>query len=403
MRVPLALAFLLLAGALAGCSSLGSDGPTVATARDWQSVADHAAHKWAEDAVLMSASASELDDAARAELDGQMDEAREEIDEMRKDGDIPEDAEAEIKASFDLAQIVIDTPDPKVGDGKSTLWGYVYAAASRPDELDFVAVAHGDVVYHDDDDGFVDEFDVDVGRPLGNWSVDSSEAAAAASLGSEDFVAVCGLTNLLVNFHLTEGEGATLWSVWAAAGEAEGDLDEASVAIDAATGSIIKDQAIEDVIQVLQQEAGEEGGSFFLGVDTTQGTGFKVVQQGHAQLAFEIQMFPAPVQPVTVTITDPNGTVTQLTLQQGQSPNRAETQALLDMVPIGTYDIEIRDPIATLDQWQFSWCTDGTPLDEDEGGDAPACALLDQSGGSEANPRGETLSRLHRWVAPWES
>ncbi len=408
MRVLVTLA--LLASLLSGCTVLGSDGPTVATAADWQPVADRAARAWAEDATLVGISGGELDDRARAEFGDELADAREEYEEERAEAkaegdeeDMEEFDEAaeQVDLFFDLAQVVVDTPDDKVGDGRATVWMYSYVAESAGAEY-FVAVAHGDAVLKksSEDMGGFDDFGSHDAEPLGDWSIDSDEAADAAALGDPDYARLCGETNVASSVNLVAGEDGPVWSVGIEAYEFEGDEpDEAYLAIDANDGSILKDEAVvvEDAVDVVLQELGRDDGTFLASVATSSESIFDVLDGRHLELAVEASISPAPAQPVTATITDPMGTQTVLTLGLEANPGRATQSVVLSVVPNGTYSVQFDVPLSVFSSWRMSWCTDGTPEDYDDSFEVPACLLLSQSGGD----GGETLSPAPRWARAW--
>ena len=404
------LTAILVASLLAGCAAPGSDGPALGTAADWQKPADKAARAWAEDAVLVSASASELDDANRADLAEMVDEGREELAGQR--GDVnEEDLDEEDRADFesgvkaaedflDLADLVARTPDPSIGDGKASMWAYTYGSESEGATF-FVAVARGRVMLDTGDDEMPGFGSGGAGEALGNWSVDSDAAAAAAALDDADFARLRDAGNVAANYQLSQGARGAVWAVGIESYDEDGDLDEsASLAVDAADGSILKDdEVVAEAIDVLGQEAGEERGAFAANVQARQERLFDVLDGRHQSLAFEVQMQPAPVQPVTVTLVDPLGMKTTLTLSNAQSPFAASGSAVLAAVPNGTYQVELSVPLGLYSQWRYTWCTDGTPLDDEDA--YASCALVVQSGDGSTGARGETLSRWLRWAGAW--
>lgn len=391
----------LVASLLAGCTVPGSDGPALATAGDWQPAADRAAKAWAEDAVLVSIAGSELDDANRAELARMVDEGREELAEQR--GEVnEEDLEGEDRAGFesgmeaaeeflDLADRVASTPDPTIGDGKASMWAYAYASASEDGGF-FVAVARGRAVLDTGDDVYGDSgFGFDDDATLGNWSVDSDSAAEAAALDNADYARLCGGSNVAANYELSQGARGAVWAVGVEAYDEDGDADESVyLAVDAMDGSIVQDDVVvAQVIDVMRQEAGEDRGAFAANVQARQERLFDVLDGRHQSLAFEVQMQPAPVQPVTVTLVDPLGMKTTLTLSGGQNPLAASASVVLAAVPNGTYQVEFSVPLGLYSQWRSTWCTDGTPLDDEDA--YASCALVVQSG--------DSLAARARW--PW--
>ena len=394
------LAALLLSSLLAGCSgAAGSDGPALASAADWEAAARGAASAWAEDAYLVGIESGELDDAARAELAAELEEARQELEQARAEGE--EDGSGADLATLErllaMAQRVADTPDPDIGDGLASVWTYTYAARSELGDAFFVAVARGEVLFaqsESDLGGFGG--DDSSAAAVGEWSVDSDDAASAAALGDADYARLRGAPQTASYASLSAGADGPVWSLGIESDSDEGE--SASLAVDANDGSIVRDAAVaQPVIDVVEQEVGESQGSFIAAVAAAQTLRFDVLDGRHLELAIEAAMFPPPAQPITATLTDPLGAQTVLTLQLGADPRRVEDNAVLSVVPNGTYELRFDVPLSPFATWRMSWCTDGTPVDYEDAFEVQACQLLAQSGGS----GGETLSRSFRWAGAW--
>lgn len=406
----LLLVAALLVSLLSGCTALGS-GPDVMTAKQALGPADRAAQRWADDAILLDASASELDDEARREARDEFQDQMEELKEARDDGEISDDLYRNITEFFQAIDVVLDIHDGDIGDGRASMWGFSYVSQSAQDVY-MVAVARGEVVYkgemsrlEEDDEDF--DFGEFLEEPaLGDWSVDSDEASAAASL-DEDYKRICGGTNVMAFLSLTTGEAGPVWYVGAASqGGDEQEDDFVFLAVDATTGSLIVDETVvpDPVQDILYQESGVVDGQFLGAVQTSMGGTFDVQDDGHLGMSLHARVQPPPLQPVTITVTDPEGRETTLTLQRGVAPFVALADAFVDAAPRGSYDVQVETSVSLRDDWSLYWCTDGLPMDESDLQN-PACEVFYEGGaasGGADGPRAETLSRFARWLGAWQ-
>ncbi|MEK6976202.1 MAG: hypothetical protein AABY18_07660 [Candidatus Thermoplasmatota archaeon] len=401
----LLLVLVIVGSLLSGCTT-GSDGPTLATARQAQGPADRAAESWADDATLVGASAFELDDAARKETGDELDEGRDAVRKAHDEGDLPDDEYEEAMDLFRVFDRVVSVNDDAPGDGRAAVWFFTYVSAAAPDTQYGVAVAKGSAVYTKEDGEAADEFDLeDATEAIGDWSVDSDDAADAAALGNADYPRLCASANVVAYSALAQGKNGPVWYIGAELQDSEGEeVDEVFLAVDAVTGSLVQDEVIE-VIQSLYQESGVLDGTFTGTVAETQRGTFEVVDDRHLQYAVDVIVQPPPVQPMTVTITDPLGVATKITVERGQAPFVALGEALVDGAPVGTYDVALEMPVAVRHDWQVSWCTDGAPGDQDDL-DNRACRAFEGTSSGNAPVRaglaGETLSGLDRWLGAWD-
>lgn len=393
---------VMLCSLLSGCSTIGSsDGPALATARQAQGPADRAAANWAEDAVLAGAGAFEMDDEARREARDELDDELEEIREARDDGELEDDEYDNLTAMFDLFGRVVDTPDAAPGDGRAALWFFAYY--SPADDTHYgVGVARGKVVYTEESSEVAEEFDLeDAYEDLGEWAVDSNDASAAAALGNADFTPLCEATNVISVSTLAQGDDGPVWYIGVERQDGEGDgPDEVALAVDAATGALVQDEVIE-AVQVLYQEGGQSSQNVAGSAQTTFGTQFEVGSDGHLALAVDVVVSPA-AQPVHVVVTDAAGAAHEFDVSMGPNPFNGQESILVEQVPVGVWMVEVEIGLPVTAQVSVSWCTDGEATSE--GDFRPrACSVIDdfEAGGGGADARGETLSRLHRWLAVW--
>lgn len=405
MRILLAL--VLLGSLLSGCTAMGS-GPDLMTAKQALVPAERAAERWADDAVLLDAESQELDDEARREARDEFDDDMEELREARDDGDLSESDYDNITRLLDAIDLVLDVHDGDVGDGRASLWGFTFSSESEQDVY-MVAVGEGRVVYKESMRALFggDEFDWDdfMGEDaLGEWRVDSDEATAAANL-DEDYQRICGSRNVVSFMSLSQGEEGPVWNLGASSetGGEDDDGDYTSLSVDAVNGSLIVDESdvFDPFEDLLFQESGRVEGAFQAGVDVTQAGEFLVGDDRHLKLALHARVQPPPLQPVTITVTDPEGRETQMTLERGAAPFVALADALIDGVPVGTYAVEVNAQLALSHDWTLYWCTDGAPVDQDDL-DNPACEQVMSPGGGDVAPRAETLSRMARWLGAWQ-
>lgn len=418
MRPTLAVILLLAtAPLLAGCTAVtgGDDGPALATAQQAQPAADRAAKAWAEDAQLYGASAIELDREARREAADDLADSREEIDEARADGDLEDEEVEQIERMLDVYERIVRADGDLPGDGRAAVWFFVYAAPSMPDPF-MVAVHRGHSILQGSEEFMLDEADADdLGEPLGEWKVDSDDATDAARLGSPDFQTLCGSANVVAFTNLGQGADGPVWYIGAESDNDELELDEVFLAVDAINGSMVLDEVDTplDDVETLYREAGFELGSFAMAAPRTDSYKFEVRQDGHARIAYAVSVSGLPVDPVTFTITDPNGNQSLITVSMQED----EATLLVEGAPAGSYDLEVTATLAPYADWDFGFCTDGVDDLDDMPFIEDACDLIDDSydaaAGGEATaarpapalgkglPWGETLSPLGLSFAPW--
>lgn len=402
------LVVLMMLGSLvSGCADLGG-GPDLMTAKQAIGPADRAAARWADDAVLLNANANEFDDEARREAADEFADEKEELKEALDDGDITQAEYDNITEFYDAIDAVLDIHDGDVGDGRASMWGFTYYSESEQDGY-MVAIMHGEVVYRKSiqalwgDDFGIEDFIED---EVGTWDVDSDEAADVASL-DEDYQRICGGSNVLSFMSLVAGETGPVWSMGAMtqSGDDEDD-DFAFLAVDAINGSLIVDDSVvlDPVQDILFQESGVADGQFVAAVQTSQTSAFEVVSDQHVVMSLHARVQPPPVQPVTITVTDPTGRETTLTIERGEAPFVALADAQVDTAPQGTYTVEAVTPLSVRDDWSLYWCTDGMPVDQDDV-ENPACVAINEGSGTGASARAaalpETLSFIGAWLQPW--
>lgn len=406
----LLLVLVLMGSLLSGCTALG-DGPDLMTAKQAVRPADRAAENWADDAILMDAETQELDDEARREARDEIADEREELREARDDGDISESDYDNLTELFDVFSIVVEVNDDDVGDGRASLWAFTYQSESKQDAY-LVAVGHGKVVYKESMRSLFggDEFDFEdflEDEQLGEWRVDSDEASTAARL-NEDYARICGGSNVVSFMSLNQDDGLPVWSIGVSTqGSGDEQDDFAYLAVDAVNGSLIVAETVvpddfEDVEDLLFQEGGQMEGDIIGSAQFTTSEAFEVMSDGHALLAVEVSVSPATPQPIHVTVTDPEGASSEFDVAMTTSPFSARQHVLIESVPTGVYSVELEVPLSLASSYTVSWCTDGIPTAE--GDFRPrACTIIDDAveDGGGAGARGETLSRLHRWLAVW--
>lgn len=403
MRV--AVALLLVASLLPGCtSSGGGSGPLLVTARAAQPAADHDAVSWSDDAVLHSVSAVEMDAAARKDAAGDLQEARDKIDQAHADGDLDDEAYGEAKGLLDAFALVTQADGDVPGDGKAAVWFFLYDSPSKGEPF-AVGVSRGHVVLDGSGDlvvaGARSSHDAD---PLDAWTLDSDDAAAAAGLGSADYASVCGGTNVVAFTSLAQQGDQPTW--FFSARNTGDDLGaEASLAVSALNGSLVQDPGAEpalDQVEQLWQESGQDEGNILLGTGTTQTSAFEVRIANHTRLAFLANANGIDPQPMTFTVTDPEGTRTDVAIPFG----RSRESVVLAAVPRGTYQVEVSSQLTPFANWAYAWCADGAVQSEPDPFEQQACDALDGDGGGVERPQplaswGETLSRLAPWVRAW--
>lgn len=409
MRLLLALA--VVATALAGCNAL-ADGPELQSARQALPAAERAAQRWSDDAVLVGASAFELDADGRREMRDELADAREEIDEAYRQDELNKSERDEILRAFRVYDRIAGADSDKPGDGRAAAWFFAYLSPSK-DVVLAVAVAGGRVVFEEDGEDAGDDFDLDDVEPVGEWGIDSTAAAEAAGIGDADYRSLCDASNVMSFQQLTVDDGRAVWFVGVQAmGETDGPED-AYVAVDAVDGSLVQDaiDLPDEFADLLLAESGVVDGDFLLTVETTATATFEVEDDRHEAMAAWVSLSPAPLQPVTVTITDPEGTATGFTFtpQPGSVGFTVQQDGLLPAAPAGEYRIDVSTGLAPRQEWVVMWCTDGVPVDEDDVENSACLALWEQqqedgdgdSPAGGARLGGETLSRVHRWLGAW--
>jgi hypothetical protein len=339
-----------------------------------------------------------MDAAARAEADDELSDEREELDEALADGDMDADEHRDAMTYLDTLAIVTGADGDIPGDGLAAVWFFVYYSPEQADPF-LAAVSRGHVVLDGSDSDLADHADLgDLGSPLGDWMVDSDDAAAAAALGSDDYKGLCAGSNVMAFTTLSFQDNAPVWLLGVESQDDDGG--EAFLAVSALNGSLVQDQVDTpaDVVMTLWQESGEDAGNVVAGAAQTQTTSFNVQLDGHAGLAFLAGANGVLVQPMTFAVIDPAGTRTETTL----SVDHNEGSFVLGSVPKGTYQVEVTSALAPFASWRIAFCTDGAEQEEPEGYAADACdALEEATGGLDATLTGETLSRLAPWVRAW--
>lgn len=407
----LLLALMVVCSVLSGCTTVGGsgDGPTFVTAREAQPAADRAALRWADDAVLAGASAFEMDAEARREARDELDDAREELREARDDGDIEADEYRNITDLLDVFDRIVDARDDAPGDGRAVVWFFTYYSEMEEEQYG-LAVSKGKVVYTEDHGEAADEFDLDgTDEGLGEWVVDSSDAAEAANLGDPDYGPLCAAKNIITYSTLAQGEDGAVWYVGVEKQDddrnddedEEDGPDEVYLAVDASTGALVQDEVLEEV-QQLFQESGYTSGALAAMVQTSFSEFFEVQQDGHRSIAVEAYVNPAPPQPVLFTLIDPAGNRTELQLALGNPPTTTYVReyVLIETgAPAGVYAVEVDVELSAYSSYYISWCTDGIPITEGPFQESSCDYILQPEDGMDGT--GETLSRFHRWLAAW--
>lgn len=390
----LLLVAALLASSLAGCADLGStDGPALASAQQALGPADRAAEQWDAGAQLLGASAIEMDEQARQEAKDELDEEFDGLREEHDDGDLSDEEYAELTQLFDSFRRIVETPDSAPGDGRAAVWYFVYLNGAGT-SLYTIAVSQGKVLLGQQDGDAAEEFGGDgFYGVLADWRIDSDDAAEAGQLANPEYSMLCDADNIVAFSSLMQGETGPVWFIGAER-QADGTPDEAFFAVDANTGSLVQDEVTDVIDDLVFQESGMDDGRFTGAAQAGMTVPFEIEDDRHMALAVHMSVSPAPLQPVEVTVTDPQGMQGSFTIVAGEAPFFAEGSVFMASPP-GTYEVRIEVPLALTMSYDLSWCTDGVPTSEGEF-QPPACSLMEGTATG-----GETLSRLGSWVLPW--
>lgn len=227
----IALGLALAATALSGCIQNPdwlNNASAEVSALENKGLADDAAAAWSEDAVLVGAMAFELSEAPDPRIDS----------------------------------------DPDPGNGLAPAWWYVYCDASMaqmsaegeasshsgysddggssmsrmesmPMLRAFKVTSDGEVSSEKDAEAFASGFDHEMVTPMGEWTVDSDEALAAAKT-DESFAKVAQGFNASVVEGIANYEGETAW--WVSAMSADGFV---VATVDALTGELTHVESID--------------------------------------------------------------------------------------------------------------------------------------------------------------
>lgn len=389
------LGVFLFVSILAGCTGPGSAAAaSLTTAQEALVPAQRVAEAWSPDAVLFGASALELDEEARAEFQSDAKEERDDLESAYEDGEVSKDYYENHSAVLEIFQRIAATSDDAPGDGRAAVWVFLYLNGAADATLS-VAVAQGDVFFQSEGEEALAAFALDGGiEPVGEWLIDSDDAAEAGKLANPDYALLCDAKDVLMTSNLVRGEEGPVWLIGAqrqTPGEAP---REAYLAVDAATGSLVQDEVVA-IEEALYQEAGREGAQT-LGAPATADVEFEIEDERHLQLAVHLAVSPAPVQEVRVTVTDPLGATNSFSVVAGQAPFFAENSVVLTSPP-GVYTVHVETAVAVRLDYEVTWCTDGIPTSQ--GDFRPrACDVLPET----ADPSGgEMLSRLAHSVRPW--
>lgn len=389
------VAAFLVVGFFAGCAGPGADDAApLATAREAIAVADRAARAWNAGASLFGASAFELDESSRTEFEADLKEERDDLEAAYERKDISKDDYDNISALLGIYQRIVDTPDKAPGDGRAPVWVFTYLDGEATMSFT-VAVARGEAFYRSSDEEVLAEFNLDSGvMPVGDWAIDSDDAAEAGKLANPDYAVLCAAKDILAFSTLVHGEDGPVWLIGAERQVPGESPSEAYLAVDAATGSLVQDEVVA-VEEALYQEAGRSGDNTF-GAPATADVEFEIEDERHLQMAVLLAVSPAPVQEVRVTVMDPLGAATSFSVVAGEAPFFAENAVLLAGTA-GLYRVHVETAAAVRLDYEVSWCTDGIPTSQ--GDFVPrACGALPES---QTPPGGETLSRLASSVRAW--
>ena len=371
---------LLVVPLLAGCAGVeigGDDPDTPRTAQQAAGPAQRAADAWSDDAQLVSAAAFELGRDARVEAADEVTDWQEEVVEAKAEGEIEDEEYADAMAITDLYLRAFRADDDAVGDGAAPVWFFTFLSPAQESFL-AVAVAGDRVVFQDED---VDDFESDFEfEALGDWPVDSDDAAEAAGLADEGYDALRTDANATYFHALEQGEDGPVWGMGVDLYDGDGDAG-AFVLLSAVDASLIVDSDVVPDDVYLPQEFGFDSGTFMASVQTTQGSSFEVQVEGHLELAVEVAVSPPPLQPIVVTVTDPLGAAYDFTVQFSPSFT-ARGFTTLDLVTPGLYDVQMRVGASAYSGWDLSWCTDGVPGADGEFL-ADACSHIDNLGADE--------------------
>lgn len=385
------LGLLLLVSILSGCTGPGPQDSSLLTARQAFGPATRAAEDWDAGAVLFGASALELDDAARLEMKADLEEQRANLQTARADDEVSEDEYDTASAFLGVFERVAATPDDAPGDGRAPVWVFAYLNEAADAGLT-LAVANDDVFFSTEDQAAMARFALDGGLlPVGEWSIDSDDAAEAGKLANPDYALLCTAQDIVASSTLVHGEKGPVWLIGAQRQTAGQTPKEAYLAVDAATGSLVQDEVVA-IEEQLYQESGRTPGTL-LGAQVSADHEFEIENDGHAQMAVHLAVSPAPAQEVRLTVTDPLGATQSFTVVVGEAPFFAQNSVLLASPP-GLYQVHLETLVATRLDYEVSWCTDGIPTSQGDFRPRACDALPDPSGG-------ETLSRLASSVWPW--
>lgn len=208
-HAPLAilLAMLVAAPAFSGCL-----GTAQATAGDQASTAEDRASQWSENPRMIQAVGVEGDfGSAFGGYEGDADEEASYWDRARE--------------------------DPEVGDGRTEIWVYRFLSDQDPDTVFTVVVdKDGEIVATDEESRDEDD------DPIGEWNVDSDEAAETAMETNAGLREGTSSENYGMVFVLQEDDDHQnpTWTVVGGGGDASGG--GGVVVIDAVTGEVLSSQ-----------------------------------------------------------------------------------------------------------------------------------------------------------------
>lgn len=348
MRAILAAA-LLAAALLPGCTDNAV--PTGLTAREALALAEPEADAWDPGAELVQAAGFEVGEGLL--------NATPPAEAMVHAGGGPHGDGARLGPPLPGPRFIEAMPampagagDRVPGDGLAPVW--VFAFTSGNGTL-VVLVADGKAEAHAGlDEGFGPM--CDPCAPLGDWQLDSDEAADVAAAASEDYAALRGDPEAVATMALAAGANGTYWVAALVAPMSGGT--PAVVAVDAVTGEPA------DLAHVfaapLVAETGAQGTVLTPFAD--QAIPLELAQD-HAWvrvLVAERGFLGPPLQRVSVEVRAADGS-THAGSFVTQPFGGGSALVVVDPAPAGAYTVALRMDLGAYLPLEVSWCSDGEP------------------------------------------